>query len=93
MSTLALPTDRSAAGAARLMGDSVWFEVQSATGRFECRVTTEVLASFEVAANDDCDWVATYLRHHERIDDVARTLIAHGLRGPHLAVCAHHFMD
>lgn len=93
MSTLALPSDRSAAGAVWLTGDSVSFEVQCPQGRFRCTVTTEVLASFEVAAKDDCDWVATYVRHRERIVDVAKTLIAHGLRGPHLAVCAHHFMD
>jgi hypothetical protein len=93
MSTLALPTDRSAAGAVWLTGDGVSFEVQCSAGRFRCTVTTEVLESFEAAANDDCDWVATYFRHRDRIDDVARTLFAHGLRGPHLAVCAHHFMD
>jgi len=93
MSTLASPTNRSAAGAAWLTGDSVSFEVQCLQGRFRCTVTTDVLASFELAANDECDWVLTYLRHRERIEDVARTLIAHGLRGPHLVVCAHHFMD
>ncbi len=74
-------------------GDGVGFRVEVGSDQFECRVTSEVLAGFEVAANDDFDWVETYLRNKDRIDDVARGLFARGLRGPRLAVRAQHFMD
>jgi hypothetical protein len=73
--------------------DGVGFRLRVGSERFECRVTSEVLAGFEFAANDDFDWVDTYLKHSDRIDDVARGLIALGLRGPRLAVRLQHFMD
>ena len=73
--------------------DGVGFSLRVGSERFECRVTSEVLAGFEFAANDDFDWVDTYLKHSDRIDDVARGLIALGLRGPRLAVRLQHFMD
>ncbi len=74
-------------------GDGVGFKVSNGQAQFECRVSSEVLAGFAVAANDDFDWVDTYLRNKDRIDDVARGLFARGLRGPRLAVRAQHFMD
>ena len=73
--------------------DGVGFNLRIGSERFECRVTSEVLAGFEFAANDDFDWVDTYLKHSDRINDVARGLVALGLRGPRLAVRLQHFMD
>jgi hypothetical protein len=93
MSTLALTPDRETGSAARLSGSDVAFSVDSDAGRFECRVTREVLLGFDLTASDTSDWVEIYLCHRERVDAVARMLIAHGLRGSHLTVCAHHFMD
>ncbi len=78
---------------ARRAGDGVGFTLQVGSESFDCRVTSEVLAGFEFAANDDFDWIGAYLRHSDRINDVARGLIALGLRGPRLAVRLQHFMD
>ncbi len=94
MQTSSRPMNRSAdLPEAWRAGDGVGFRVNVGTDQFECRVTTEVLAGFDFAANDDFDWVATYLQNRDRIDDVARGLIALGLRGPRLLVRVQHFMD
>lgn len=71
----------------------VYFWVPFGGASYECLVTHDALQALDVFESISSGPLAIYRKHQARIQEIARGLIAMGLRGPRLVVRLHHFMD